>query len=69
MRNSPKFLLFLLLFSFLKITAQGDLMVMPKRVIFDGNDRSKEVNIANTGTDTATYAISFIQYSSSNRSR
>ncbi|APU69974.1 molecular chaperone [Christiangramia flava] len=62
MRNSPKFLLFLLLFSFLKITAQGDLMVMPKRVIFDGNDRSKEVNIANTGTDTATYAISFIQY-------
>lgn len=62
MPKSPKFLLFLLLFSFVKISAQGDLMVMPKRVVFDSKERSHEVNIANTGNDTATYAISFIQY-------
>ncbi|MFV8282227.1 molecular chaperone [Christiangramia marina] len=52
--------------SFLLITvvskAQGDLMIMPKRVVFDGNQRSQEVNLVNTGTDTASYAISFIQY-------
>lgn len=42
--------------------AQGDLMVMPKRIVFDGSQRSHEINLANTGTDTATYAISFIQY-------
>lgn len=55
-----------LLLSFLffaqNIQAQGDLMIMPKRVVFEGNERSREVNLINTGTDTATYAISFIQY-------
>ncbi len=62
MPKFSKFVLSLLLFSFIKISAQGDLMVMPKRVVFDANERSHEVNIANTGNDTATYAISFIQY-------
>ncbi|MFD1095895.1 fimbrial biogenesis chaperone [Salegentibacter chungangensis] len=42
--------------------AQGDLMIMPKRIVFDGSQRTQEVNLANTGADTATYAISFIQY-------
>ena len=42
--------------------AQGDLMIMPKRLVFDGNQRSQEVNLANTGKDTAIYAISFINY-------
>ena len=37
-------------------------MVMPKRIVFDGSQRSQEINLANTGSDTATYAISFIQY-------
>lgn len=58
----------LLLLSFLCLVfttpalAQGDLMIMPKRIVFDGNQRSHEINLANTGSDTATYAISFIQY-------
>lgn len=44
------------------INAQGDLMIMPKRLVYDGNLRSQEINLANTGKDTATYAISFINY-------
>lgn len=42
--------------------AQGDLMVLPKRLVFNGTERSKEINLINTGKDSATYAISFIQY-------
>ena len=42
--------------------AQGDLMVMPKRIVFDGSQRTQEINLANTGSDTAVYAISFINY-------
>jgi len=41
--------------------AQGNLLVTPKRVVFEGSKRSEELNIANTGKDSATYVISFIQ--------
>ncbi|MCF4101535.1 molecular chaperone [Gillisia sp. M10.2A] len=44
------------------IYAQGDLMVMPKRLVFDGSQRAQEINLANTGTDSTTYAISIVQY-------
>lgn len=37
-------------------------MVLPKRLVFDGNQRSQEINLANTGKDTAIYAISFLNY-------
>jgi hypothetical protein len=43
------------------LMAQGNLLVTPKRVVFDGNKRSEELNLANIGKDTATYIISFIQ--------
>jgi len=42
--------------------AQGDLMIMPKRLVFDGSQRSQEINLINTGSDSATYAISIVQY-------
>ena len=42
--------------------AQGDLMILPKRLIFENGVRSQEINLANTGRDTTTYAISLIQY-------
>jgi P pilus assembly chaperone PapD len=45
-----------------RATAQGDLMIMPKRLVFEGSQRSQEINLANTGQDTAVYAISFINY-------
>ena len=42
--------------------AQGDLMVFPKRLIFEGNVKTSELNLANIGKDTARYNISFVQY-------
>lgn len=41
--------------------AQGDLLITPRRVVFEGSKRSLNLNLANTGKDTATYAISLIQ--------
>jgi P pilus assembly chaperone PapD len=41
--------------------AQGNLLITPKRVVFEGNKRSVDISLANIGDDTATYAISFIQ--------
>lgn len=40
---------------------QGDMVVIPKRIVFEGSKRSAQLSIANTGLDTATYYISFIQ--------
>ncbi len=52
----------LLLFVFVaNATAQGDLLIFPKRVVFEGSKRSEIINLANIGKDTATYVISFIQ--------
>ena len=41
--------------------AQGNLLITPKRVVFEGNKRSMDLNLANIGDDTATYAVSLIQ--------
>ncbi|MGA9190078.1 MAG: hypothetical protein WB014_16265 [Methanosarcina sp.] len=41
--------------------SQGNLLVTPKRLVFEGVKRSADLNIANIGKDTATYAISFVQ--------
>lgn len=41
--------------------AQGDLFINPKRIVFEGQKRSQEISLANTGKDTARYLISFIQ--------
>ncbi len=42
--------------------AQGDLLITPRRLVFDGSKRAEEINLANIGKDTATYNISFIQF-------
>jgi len=49
------------LFAPLVIYAQGNLLLTPRRVVFDGSTRSIDLNLANTGQDSATYAISVIQ--------
>jgi hypothetical protein len=41
--------------------AQGNLLITPRRVVFEGTKRSIDLNLANAGRDTATYAISLIQ--------
>jgi len=42
--------------------AQGDLLVTPRRVVFEGGKQSQELTLANTGQDTARYSVSFVQY-------
>lgn len=42
------------------ICAQGNLLLMPRRVVFEGAKRYEELNLANTGKDTARYAISLM---------
>lgn len=41
--------------------AQGNLLITPKRIVFEGSKKSEEINLANIGKDSATYIISFIQ--------
>jgi hypothetical protein len=39
---------------------QGNLLLLPRRVIFEGAKRYEELNLANTGKDTARYVISLM---------
>ena len=42
--------------------AQGNLLISPHRIVFEGQKRAMEINLANTGQDSAKYSISFLQY-------
>lgn len=55
-------MLFLTSYPSLSIIAQGNLMVMPRRVVFEGSKKLHELNLVNTGRDTAKYVISLIHY-------
>ena len=46
----------------LQILAQGNLLVSPVRVVFDGKKQKEELSLVNTGNDTAIYSVSFLQY-------
>lgn len=39
---------------------QGNLLLMPRRVVFEGAKKYEELNLANTGKDTARYVISLM---------
>ena len=45
-----------------KVHAQGNLLITPRRVVFEGTKRSQDLNLANTGQDTAKYNVSILQY-------
>lgn len=45
-----------------KADAQGNLLITPRRVVFDGSKRTQELNLANTGADTSRYNVSIIDY-------
>lgn len=51
----------LVFFSLLKINAQGNLEIMPMRVVFEGPKKIVALNLANTGKDTARYVISTLE--------
>src|SRR5665647_386403 len=44
-----------------KANAQGNLLIFPKRIVFDGSKRLAVLNLSNIGKDSATYVISIIQ--------
>jgi hypothetical protein len=44
------------------VIAQGNLLINPVRVVFEGNKQREEITLANTGQDTAVYAITLVQY-------
>jgi len=54
-------LILLALFSANEGLAQGNLLIMPRRVVFEGSKKSQELTLANTGTDTAQYIVSVVQ--------
>lgn len=41
--------------------AAAQLMVSPTRIVFDGTERTKQVNLINNGADTGRFRISFVQ--------
>jgi hypothetical protein len=44
-----------------KPLAQGDLLLYPKRIVFEGSQKSQTLNLANSGRDTVRYIISVVQ--------
>ena len=61
LKSSICLLSLILFISPVELNAQGNLLITPRRVVFEGSKRSIDLNLANTGQDTATYAISLIQ--------
>lgn len=56
-------LMILFLFSLIPSAfAQGDLLIYPKRLVFEGRKNIHKLTLANTGKDTAVYNISFVEY-------
>jgi hypothetical protein len=56
-------LLFVFLTSFVSpLLAQGDLLIYPTRIVFEGRQNIEKLTLANTGKDTAVYNISFLEY-------
>jgi len=51
---------FSLLISF-NAYAAAQLMVTPTRVVFEGNERTKQINLINNGADTGRFKVSFVR--------
>jgi len=72
-KGSMKKICLLLLISILGLNAPGiaqnNLLITPKRVVFEGNKQKAELNLMNTGSDTATYSISFRHYNMTEQGR
>jgi P pilus assembly chaperone PapD len=56
----PVFLIISVLLSATSL-AQGDLLLYPKRIVFEGSKRTQDLNLANSGKDTARYILSVVQ--------
>jgi hypothetical protein len=60
MRRISFFLVFLLIC--VLAYSQGNLLVNPVRVVFEGSKQNEDLNLTNIGRDTAVYVISFVHY-------
>lgn len=54
-------LVFTSFFTSNKGIAQGNLLILPGRVVFEGTKKGQELTLANTGADTAKYVVSVVQ--------
>jgi P pilus assembly chaperone PapD len=62
LKSAVKFLAAVLALMYaLPASAQGDLMITPRRIVFEGATRTVDINLANTGNDSAKYSISLVQ--------
>ncbi len=62
LKSAVKFLTAVLALMYtLPASAQGDLMITPRRIVFEGATRTADINLANTGNDSAIYAVSLVQ--------
>ena len=41
--------------------AAAQLMVSPTRIVFDGNERTKQINLINNGTEAGRFKVSFVR--------
>jgi P pilus assembly chaperone PapD len=48
-------------FPFCGVKAQGNLVIIPRRVVFEGSVKTQDITLANGGTDSAKYNISIVQ--------
>ena len=55
-------LIILSIFIPIQAKAQGNLLITPRRVVLEGQKRTQDLNLANTGIDTAKYNVSVINY-------
>lgn len=62
---SPLFISLLVAFSSMltsfEAEALGQLMVSPTRIVFEGNERTKQINLINNGSETGRFRISFVR--------
>lgn len=62
MRKKTLIILFAFSGLFIKnLAAQGNLIISPNRVVFDGRKQKEELNLINAGDETASYSVSFVQ--------
>lgn len=61
LQKIPAGLFLYMIFYSISAAAQGNLLVTPRRVVFDGQKKTQEFNLANTGKDTAKYVVSIVE--------
>jgi P pilus assembly chaperone PapD len=54
-------LILLSVFSSFDGQSQGNLLLFPRRVVFEGSRKSQEISLTNTGQDTSKYVVSIVQ--------